>query len=386
MHHESFDSCGHFYTFYYDESNNDRKLYINKNKDSYNIDNDKNKEVVAGNFMLGGVAHRGKFSTANVDVLFADLHLQKSAKELKLNQVATGSFDMMLNSQQIRTLLQWLLESDLYLHYFNLNIEYWSFIDIIDDCVLYCRQRGVLVFDSGEHYRYYLDYHKDALYRVIRARKSEFIAMVKRYRYPTIEGKEGEFVTALKALVNEYVKQLTSLQPMPGPEDFNPLRSLVELLDLCLEIDDMTLTLGTEENVLIDGFSVFYQHRTMSFLHSEHIFDEEDEVEGDIKLIVTDETHGKIQCRFVKSILTPLTQVSDVVAGLYARYFDYIEKSTHDDLVVLAARLNPRQQKTLALMKALIEKTDRECPRMLFYVMTLSEHDKHRMFLFPEVD
>lgn len=379
----SFDYPGRFYTFYYDESNNARKLSINEHEDSYNVDNDEN-QVAKANFMLAGVMHKGTTNTADLSALFASLHLQRSAKELKFNQLAWGTFDKVLKSQRIRTLLQWVLESDLYLHYFNLNIEYWSFIDIIDDCVLHCQNQGELTFPDVGLYRYYLDYHKDALYRVIRARKAEFIAMAKHHGYPAIEGKERAFVEAVKDLVSEHLKQLRGQQPAAELEDVSPFQSLVELLDLCSGIDDMTLTLGTEESLLIDGFSEFYHHRAVSFPNSEHIFDEEDEVESEIETLADYDELPKIRCRFVDSELTPLTQVSDALAGLYGSYFDFIEKNTYEDLATLEARLNPLQRQNLALMKALIEKTHDECPQMLFYVMTLSEHDKHRMFLFPE--
>lgn len=379
----SFDYPGCFYTFYYDESNNARKLSINESEDSYNVDNDKN-QATAANFMLAGVAHKGTTSTADLAVLFASLRLQTTAKELKFKQLAKGSFDKVLKSQQIRSFLQWLLESDLYLHYFNLNMVYWSFIDIIDDCVLHCIQRGTLRFPHDGIWRYYLDYHKDALYRVICTRKAEFIAMVKRYGYPSIEGNERKFVADLKALVIDHNKQLIRQKPALESGEINPFRSLVGLLGACSEIDDMTLTLGTEENLLINGFSVFYQHRATSFLHSRHIFDEEDEVEEEIKSMADHDLLAKIHHRFVKSTETPLTQVSDVVAGLYARYFDFIEKNAYENLAALVAGFNTLQRENLGLMKALVEKTHEECPQMLFYVMTLSEHDKHRMFLFPE--
>lgn len=124
----SFDSSGSFYTFYYDESNNVRRLSINKHKNSYNVDNDKN-QIAAANFMLAGVAHKDRTSTADVGALLTDLRLPPSAKELKFDQVASGRFDMALKSRRVRPFLTWLLDSDLYLHCFNLNMEYWSFID-----------------------------------------------------------------------------------------------------------------------------------------------------------------------------------------------------------------------------------------------------------------
>ena len=46
------------YTFYYDESNNVRKLYLSKQIDGYNVDHDEDKNTGV-NFILGGIAHKG---------------------------------------------------------------------------------------------------------------------------------------------------------------------------------------------------------------------------------------------------------------------------------------------------------------------------------------
>jgi hypothetical protein len=54
-----------------------------------------------------------------------------------------------------------------------------------------------------------------------------------------------------------------------------PFASLKALFSLCENIDDMTSTHQANPNILIDGFSVFYGNRAQTFIHSEHIFDEE---------------------------------------------------------------------------------------------------------------
>jgi hypothetical protein len=379
----AFDSPEDFYTFYYDESNNARELSINEDEHSYNIDNDK-RQVAAANFMLAGIAHSGATSTANIEELFNKLRLPPSAKELKFNQVAKGKFDAVLKSSRITTVLEWTLKSDLYLHYFNLNLEYWSFIDIVEDCVIHCLESQKLRFVGDQHFRHYMDYHKDALYRLIRARKTEFISLIKQYGYPSIKGNEAAFVAALNTLVTAFTEQLICQALSQKHEEIVSLKSLAELFDLCRDINDMTLTLGSEENLLIDGFSVFYESRIKQFPHSQHVFDEEDEVEREFNKLAAYELLPTTRYRFINSKLDPFVQVADVIAGLFARYFDFIEKNSYEDLQNLATRLTHHQKKNIDLMRALIEKTDERCSVMLFYVMTLTEHHKHRLFLFPD--
>ncbi|HFX4236585.1 TPA: hypothetical protein ACIELW_004857, partial [Escherichia coli] len=77
-------------------------------------------------------------------------------------------------------------------------------------------------------------------------------------------------------------------------------------------------------------------------------------------------------------------QVSDVVAGLFQRYFHYINISKIVDVKTVRASLNPLQLKNLELFKSLITKSDNENDSFLFYVMSKSEHEKHIAFTFPE--
>ena len=121
------------YQFYYDESNNVRKLYLSKQIDGYNIDHDPDKHNSV-NFVLAGVAHTGSSSSADFDDLRQRIQLQANAKEFKLKHLAKGDFLTMLTSKKLTAFFEWLLYGDLYLHYFHLNMEYWGYVDIIDDC------------------------------------------------------------------------------------------------------------------------------------------------------------------------------------------------------------------------------------------------------------
>ncbi|MFJ1259936.1 hypothetical protein [Cupriavidus sp. CuC1] len=386
MHLPIFDSPNEFYTFYYDESNNHRKFYINEEADNYNVDKDHNKkQKAATNFMLGGLAHKGASCAASAADLITSLKLQKTADELKFGQIASGNFDTALKSPQITHILRWILDSDLYVHYFNLSLEYWAFIDIIDDCVHHCVINGKLIFQNEKHWREFLDFHKDVLYRLLEIDKAKFLATAKKFDYPKIDGKEREFLGAIVKLAISRIDILLAVEQSESiAAEIISMRRLAELLQLSEDIDDMGLTYNDEPGVLVDGLTIFYDHRGTMFPNSEHVFDDEFSVEEDLAVLNRARSGGTFKYRFVNSLDSHLTQVSDVIAGLFGKYFEFIERNELDTLLEVKAKFNRFQAETLRLMKAVIEKSDDESKSFLHYTMTASTHYKHAKFMFPD--
>ncbi len=186
------------YQFYYDESNNVRKLYLSKQIDGYNIDHDPDKHNSV-NFVLAGVAHTGSSSSADFDDLRQRIQLQANAKEFKLKHLAKGDFLTMLTSKKLTAFFEWLLYGDLYLHYFHLNMEYWGYVDIIDDCILFGREKGFIPEMSDEQLYGYMLANKDALHTYVKANKVPFIQFLKSYDFPYIEGREKDFIQGYQA-------------------------------------------------------------------------------------------------------------------------------------------------------------------------------------------
>ncbi len=102
------------YVFFYDETNNIRKFWIR----------DVGFNKPPKNFVLGGIVHKKSRPLTGLDELVESLHIQKSAKEIKFNQLATGSHLGALNSKKIGTLLEWLIANAVFIHYSNINILY----------------------------------------------------------------------------------------------------------------------------------------------------------------------------------------------------------------------------------------------------------------------
>ena len=85
------------YHFFYDESNNPRKLYTKET--------DFNSSIT-GSFVLGGIVDAG--NVFNFKELKDSLQLQKNVKEIKFKHLASGDFISCLNSQKINTYLQFI--------------------------------------------------------------------------------------------------------------------------------------------------------------------------------------------------------------------------------------------------------------------------------------
>lgn len=381
------------YTFYYDESNNVRKLYLSKQIDGYNVDHDEDKNTGV-NFILGGVAHKGDSSTADFDALKKAIMLQPTAKEIKLKQIATGDFIYMLNSKKLTGFLEWLNESDLFIQYFNLNMEYWSYLDIIEDCVLFCMEKKLLRFYDDFHFRQYQDLHKDELYKVILNDKPSFIKELKSFDYPYLGGKEEEFLKIMFNMTAEYAEKIFNF-PLSTQDEKLQINSLCDLFEMCIEngMKEFDFTLDDRfgedakdnDNYILDAFSFFYRHRATEFSQSKHIFDIEEIVKEEFdKQKEHDEELAKVDISFVVSDDNYFIQVSDVIAGLFQRYFHYINTNKLIDVKAVRESLNPLQVKNMELFKSLISKSDDENDSFLFYVMSKMEHEKHIAFTFPE--
>ncbi|HBT4268580.1 TPA: DUF3800 domain-containing protein, partial [Klebsiella pneumoniae] len=139
------------------------------------------------------------------------------------------------------------------------------------------------------------------------------------------------------------------------------------------------------DNYILDAFSFFYRQRALDFSQSKHIFDVEEIVKEEFdKQKEFDEDLANVDISFVVSDDNDFVQVSDVVAGLFQRYFQYINENKIIDVKSVRASLDKQQLRNIELFRAIIEKSDNENDRFLFYVMSKMEHQKHIAFTFPE--
>lgn len=323
------------FTFYYDESNNIRKLHLTNT--GLNVEK-------ACNFVLAGIIHKGKSHEADFEYLKASINLQKTAKEIKLKQIGKGTFDKILTSRRLSNFLTWILENDFYIHYFNLNVLYWSIVDIVDSII------DNLDFANKQ---LFIPSHmlvKSDLYKVIASDQESFLKTLREFEYPNIkEDKISGFTEFLIDFVNANSSIL----------DNDRKYLLNKFMEGAKGSSELFFIMNEKDHILISDFFEFYLRNTFLFKNSKHIFDTETEIEAIFsKYELSDNGQVIDNYAFVDSKSMYEVQVSDVIAGLLAKYFTFISDTNVDDLKNIKSNLNDTQKNNLKLLETIIDKSD----------------------------
>ena len=350
------------YTFYYDETNNIRKLRLKKNG-TFNIQiNEVNK-----NFVLGGICYEENKNLFDIQQLKNSLNLQKSNSEIKFKHIAKGTFIECLNSKKLNIFLEWLLNNNLYIHYSSIDILYWSLVDIIDSSVQYYCQ-----------FRYEdLNYFKMLFYEIAKVDLEKFLKILAKYNYPNIiEKKRNKFLSELMVYIDR--NKSSVIKDIDAANNY----SILILLDILKNAKNKELTF-IEKNTdleLIDEFAYFYQMPLGLFNLSNHIFDEEKQIIDYFNKFEFYDNEKKLQnCTFQKSHENDLIQISDVVVGILGKYMTYINELKFIDIPNIKSKLNNFQQDTLTKLFKLLLKSELKNKAFVHHIAPLTTIEKERL-------
>ena len=340
--------------FYYDETNNIRKLHLTE--DGANAE--------FKNFVLGGIVHPASRVLPNMDSLIKSLVLQKSATEIKFNQLATGSFLGVLNSKKVKTLLKWLIDNDIYIHYTNFNILYWSLVDLVDS-----------LWDDASLHKYmpYVQEIKNELFRLCNIDLDVFAKLLRKYRYPNIQ-RSLNF-----SFMNEVADHFERLSEEPRA-DITEL--VITMMRRGANLDEMAFLVDNDDDILIENFKDMYLRPIYVYPNSIHIFDEEDSVQADLENHVVKFKGRLVDYSFVNSRQSIGVQISDGICGLLGSYFNFLEENTMEQLKIIKRKLNPAQTTTLELLRALIDKSDEASNGFCHRIAPTDSDLKNQFFLF----
>ena len=343
------------YVFYYDETNNFRKLYLKEHGLSI---------PYADNFVLAGILRRKNCQNIDFESLLSKLNLQKSVKELKFKHIAQGKFINILNSKKLKLVFEWILENDLFIHYFNLNLLYWSITDIVDS----------IIEESNEPFYIYNHMSlKSDLYKVMMNDQLSFTNLLHHYDYPNIK---PEKICSFSNSLSDFVT--INIGALPDDRAY----ILQRFIEKPIAMDSLYYIQGMEERVLIDDFLVFYLRTLYIFKNSQHIFDSEKRIEKLIKRLPLEENGLEfINFNFVDSKDEIAVQVSDVIAGFLGKYFTFIKDTTINELIELKENMNPTQRLNVSLLRSVIDKSDDLSRGFFNKVASEDEFIKNNYFL-----
>ena len=330
--------------FFYDESNNIRK-YHNKNG-SFNTSEYQN-------FSLGGIVLINSLEDKDFNELTEILDFGKNDHfyEFKLKHFLVKKGDNFIgkiNSQKLSTLLEYLyLKQGVFVHFIILNYFYYGIVDIVDT-----------LFESGQvPTKNDSDNLKTFIYTKMVVDYNYWSQKFWEYDYPNVSTEQ--MVNFLDDLISYFVKVRTSTTIEHKLKD--------RFINLCSwrkrELRDNTHTLlsGNNPNSLVDTLSEVYQARVMVYDRSYHIFDDEYSIGEKWKKIGFYEWGIDKRFEFRKSETDVRIQISDVLAGIIARLFDFLSQiSSIAELANTLRKIpdNSSSYKVLRYLFLLISKSD----------------------------
>ena len=338
------------FTFHYDETNNIRRLHLTPN--GLNV-------RAPQCFVLGGIAHAGLAPALDFEDLRAAFHLQRSSVELKLKQLGKGDFLALLNAPKVGTFLNWLNNSNAFIHFQVLDPMYSSLVDVID---------SIITEHGSNELIGIAPLLKNDLYWLLRNDPAETAEILGRYTYPDVgRDRRAEFIVELQVILD--ARQ--NLFP-----EFN-FQMLKGLLKIAARLESLPYLEDERPNVLIDGFGSFYLHRLALFKHSNHILDIEPSIQDFLAgLELKDDDASLSNFSFVDSRSAPLVQVSDVLAGLLGKLFIFASNNDLDEIFVSLSRLNSHQRAALDTLIGLVDRSTEECPAFVQYVNSLEDQSR----------
>ena len=350
--------------FFYDESNNIRKYH---NKDGrFNASEYQN-------FSLGGIVLIDSFENTEFDDLIEMLKFggNDNFSEFKLKHFLVkkcNNFIEKINSQKLNTLLEYLyLKQGVFIHFQILNFFYYGIVDIVD--TLFESELGFTKDD--------LDSLKTYIYTKMIVDYNYWSQKFWEYDYPNISNEQ--MPKFLDDLISYFVKTRTSTTRERRLKD--RFISLCSQRKRMLRDSKHILLSGNNPNSLVNSLSEVYQEKIFVYNRSYHIFDEEDSISERWKEIGFYEWGINKKFEFRKSETDVRIQISDVLAGIIAKLFDFLSQIS--DIAELERLLreipdNSNSYKVLQHLFLFISKSDSFDRFFIKYIAPKSDIEKFR--------
>jgi hypothetical protein len=327
--------------FYYDETNNYRKFHFKSGR--LNIED-------AGEFLLGGVVV-DQGCSIDISQLKNEIRLDKSANELKFKHVAKGALSDILKSRKIRTILEFLKNERIDIHFQRVDSFYWGIVDIVESV---CLPPDLILL--------HLDM-KDYLYHALTLEIENTVAILHAYNYPDIDTSNiRSFYEKISSIVKEVHDGNRYLRD-----------ALLHVLEIGSNQGESVFIQAEERSILVDNYSCFYRDRILTFPTSNHIIDTEEEVKTSLDQINNSfKGSGLSNYKFVNSHESEGIQLSDVVIGLVAKIVNFCNQRTEFELISFRRSLGGAECCILDLVEELITKSDNKCRAYFHNVIPLS--------------
>lgn len=328
------------YIFYYDETNNYRKVRITDRGF-----NDKN--ILKENYVLGGICVNKKHSI-NIASVLGNLKIQPS-QEIKSRMFFRGKnkFEECISNKNLTVVLDWIIENA-FIHYLDMDNFFFTVIDIVDSLV---DDSIVVKFPKDM-----VDYMKNELYLLLKTNINYFIDLCNKTNYPNVNENNVElFCNGIISLIDVNIQRFDD-----GTEFF--LEMLRQLFKSKRKSRELVFLKNNEDKTIVEGYYGNRQQRCITIQKSKHIFDREDKDEEAMadNLMVLKDGNLLKNYKFVDSKEYLEIQVSDVIVAIIAKYLSFLSNNTAEYIDEKILNLNNTGKTNLKKLIEIINKSDKE--------------------------
>lgn len=327
------------YVFYYDESNNCRKFWVD-DKQQFNTD-------YREDFVLAGLVKKEEDTVdVSLETFRKPLRLQGNVEEIKFkNLYAKGDFLQCVKEKRLFETLSWIDKSPFYIHYMNVNNLFYTLVEIFDSIV-----------NPDEISEFGYDYFKmkSVFYYMFKKKADELQILMFKYKYPNIQRED------IEVFCNELLFLLGSRREMKEEEKF-----LAGMLARASKSDELVFLHDNDNYIMQENYAEFYADPIRKYQKSTHIFDEEPAVQDIVKKQIALGENMADNFKFVKSETDIFVQLSDVVAGILGKLFKYINSTSVNQRRKDVEGLSKLQVDNILLIDKLRMDADRENPGFL---------------------
>lgn len=336
------------YVFYYDESNNCRKFWVDDSKQQFNTD-------YTADFVLAGLVKKeGDTVHASLETFRKPLKLQGNVEEIKFKKLyAKGDFLQCVKEKRLFETLSWIDKSPFYIHYTNVNNLFYTLVEIFD---------SIVKPDEISEFGYNYFKMKSVFYNMFKGKADELQILMFKYKYPNIQRENVE------TFCNELLFLLGSRREMKEEEKF-----LAGMLARASKSDELVFLHDNDDYIMQENYAEFYADPIRKYQKSTHIFDEETTVQDIVKRQIAQGENMADNFKFVKSETDIFVQLSDVVAGILGKLFKYINSTSVNQRRKDIEGLSKLQIDNILLIDKLRMEANLENPGFLHSVAPLDE-------------
>ena len=336
------------YVFYYDESNNCRKFWVDDSKQQFNTEH-------TADFVLAGLVRKVEDKVeASLETFRKPLKLQGNVEEIKFKKLyAKGDFLQCVKGKRLFETLSWIDKSPFYIHYTNVNNLFYTLVEIFD---------SIVKPDEISEFGYDYFKMKSVFYYMFKGKADELQILMFKYKYPNIQREDVE------AFCYDLLFLLGSRREMKEEEKF-----LAGMLTRASKSDELVFLHDNTDYVMQENYAEFYADPIRKYQKSMHIFDEETAVQDIVNKQMAMGENIADNFKFVKSETDIFVQLSDVVAGILGKMFKYINSTSVNQRRKDVEGLSKLQVDNILLIDKLRTEANRKNPGFLCSIAPLDE-------------